>query len=72
MNPCPAASFIILQESPFTDIQYIMGNDRVSHPFDYKNIVELDTKVDCGKINFEFIDENGELLNEKIFQVEED
>ena len=54
------------------DMQYTLGTDPVSQPFDHENIVEIDTKVDCGKINFKFIDEYGAPLDDQIFQVETD
>jgi len=61
---------VVLREFPFDNMRYVLGRESIYQPFDYATIVAHDQRVDCGAINFEFIDEFEALLNPAIFAME--
>ena len=53
-------------------MRYTLGRDSMKQPFDVNQLIGIDTLIDCGPINIEFIDENENLLPIDIFSVEDD
>ena len=69
VNPCPLTSLRNVLGTSFMDMRYTLGRDAVNQPFIVSDFVEVDTRVDCGQIKLEFIDEQGDPLDENVFAV---
>ena len=52
-------------------MRYILGRDALRQPFKSEDLIEYDTLVDCGEVKFEFIDEQGKVLDDFIFGIDE-
>lgn len=68
-NPCPYTFLRNLQEEPFADMRYILGRAALFQPFDTKDLVSVDARVDCGPIEIEFTDQFGRKLDDRLFAV---
>ena len=71
-NPCPTASFVVLNSRPFDYMVYILGEAEQTQLFNVDQIVQLDTQVDCGVVSFVFMDEIGAPLDNQLFVVRDD
>ena len=50
-------------------MQYFLNYTSISQPFDTENLISVDTRIDCGPIEFEFIDQFGKPIDDKLFFV---
>ena len=52
-------------------MNYVLGSDSEAQgPFAVTDLFNLDTQADCGPISFEFVDQNGDPLDSRLFSQE--
>ena len=55
------------RNDPFFSVKYTLGEEAIDQPFLLDNLVALNTPVDCGPLQIEFIDQNGQPLDSAAF-----
>ena len=58
VDPCSTAQITLL-DSPIVDDTYSLRDVDQSQPWDYANVLTIDTQVDCGLISVDFFNEDG-------------
>ena len=58
-NPCQKALFQTHLTSPFQDSSYTIGVNSIEFAFDKNELVKINTLVDCGPIEIDFVDLEG-------------
>lgn len=51
-------------------MRYTLGKNLLRQSFDVSKLVAIDSRVDCGEIGIQFMYENGDPLNESLFNVD--
>ena len=68
-NPCPFTNLRNMNEFPFKNMRYNLGSDSIMQSFDSKDVIKMDSRIDCGEVEFEFIDQFGRLIDDELFDV---
>lgn len=70
IDPCSTIGTSFKSQFPIEDIRYVLGRSEIAQPFD--ELFRLDTRVDCGTINFEFFyADGGSRIDETLFSAPE-
>ena len=69
VDPCPSSSFID-QNYQFENLTYTLGAPEIRVSFTLTEMVRLDTKVNCGHYEIEFVSTNGKELLSDILELE--
>ena len=66
ISPCDKVVTSFKSQFPITDVRYVLGRPEIAQSFD--ELFTLDTSVDCGTINFDFVYADGSSIDEALFQ----
>lgn len=65
IDPCETITTSFQSRYPIADVRYVLSRPEIAQPFD--ELFMLDTKVDCGEINFEFVYADGSQIDGTLF-----